>query len=523
MPRLWILLLGLAVILLLMIWLIMALVQLYSAVAVSSPALAQLLLIGLLVVFALLLIAFIYIGVSLWRSRRRKIQKTSSARLPSTKTEAVTQNLRSIQQQMSQIQDEVARQSLLSQSKYLETTIYRKELRIVVFGAGAAGKTSLVNVLVGRMAGRVSPTMGTTTVGETYEFRLPDFDQSLFITDTPGLLEVGVAGTAREKAARTLATEADLLLFLVEGDLTESEYRALRSLLEMGKRLLLIFNKTDRHPKADQKLILKALEEKVRGVVATQDIIAIAADPQAVTLANGEIIRPDPDLQVLIKRMAKILAVEGAELLADNLLLQSKRLEDETRDLLEQQRQQNADKIVERFQWIGAGVIWVTPIPVVDLLAAAAVNAQMVVEIGQVYGCELTLDRGRELALTLIKTLAGLGVVRGVIELVTVALEFSIGGYLIGKSIHSISAAYLTRIAGKSFIEYFRQNQEWGDGGISEVVKRQYELNRRDEFMKAFVQEAIAKLPEHFGQLLQRGEPDLQSTPEPLDREQPLD
>ena len=131
----------------------------------------------------------------------------------------------------------------------------------------------------------------------------------------------------------------------------------------------------------------------------------------------------------------------------------------------------------------------------------------MVVEIGQVYGCELTLERGRELALTLIKTLAGLGIVRGVIELVTVALEFSIGGYLIGKSIHSITAAYLTRIAGKSFIEYFRQNQEWGDGGISEVVQRQYELNRRDEFMKAFVQQAIAKLPEHFGQLVQRRDP----------------
>ena len=222
-------------------------------------------------------------------------------------------------------------------------------------------KTSLVNALVGRIAGRVSPTMGTTTVGETYQFQLSSLDQSLCITDTPGLLEVGVAGTEREKAARTLATEADLLLFLVEGDLTDSEYRALRSLLEMGKRLLLVFNKTDRYPKSDQQLILQALQQKVQGVIATRDILAIAAAPQSVTLASGETLTPDPELQPLLKRMAKILTAEGAELLADNLLLQSKRLEDETRDLLEQQRQQNANKIVERFQWIGAGVIWVTP------------------------------------------------------------------------------------------------------------------------------------------------------------------
>jgi len=46
------------------------------------------------------------------------------------------------------------------------------------------------------------------------------------------------------------------------------------------------------------------------------------------------------------------------------------------------------------------------PLPVVDLLATAAVNAQMVVEIGRIYGCELNLERGRELALSLAKPLS---------------------------------------------------------------------------------------------------------------------
>jgi len=38
-----------------------------------------------------------------------------------------------------------------------------------------------------------------------------------------------------------------------------------------------------------------------------------------------------------------------------------------------------------------------------------------------------------------------------------------------------VSAAYLTRIAGKSFIEYFRNNQDWGDGGITEVVRAAFQ------------------------------------------------
>jgi len=39
----------------------------------------------------------------------------------------------------------------------------------------------------------------------------------------------------------------------------------------------------------------------------------------------------------------------------------------------------------------------------------------------------------------------------------------------------------------EKFIEYFRHDQDWGDGGMTEVVQRQFQLNRREEFMKAFV------------------------------------
>ena len=130
------------------------------------------------------------------------------------------------------------------------------------------------------------------------------------------------------------------------------------------------------------------------------------------------------------------------------------------------------------------------------MLATAAVNAQMVVEIGQVYGCELNSETGRDLALSLGKTLVSLGVVKGAVDLVAMALQFTATTYVVGKVIQAISAAYLTRIAGKSFVEYFSQDQDWGDGGITEVVQRQFKLNRKDEFIKGFVQDAITRVIE---------------------------
>jgi hypothetical protein len=104
------------------------------------------------------------------------------------------------------------------------------------------------------------------------------------------------------------------------------------------------------------------------------------------------------------------------------------------------------------------------------------------------------MERGKELALSLGKTIAGLGIVKGAIELLSTALQLNVATFIVGRAIQGVTAAYLTRIAGKSFIEYFRHDQDWGDGGMTEVVQQQFQINRRDEFIKVFVQEAIAKV-----------------------------
>ena len=81
-------------------------------------------------------------------------------------------------------------------------------------------------------------------------------ERRILITDTPGILEAGVAGTEREQLARELATSADLLLFVVDNDLRRSEYEPLKALAEIGKRSLLVLNKTDLYAEEDTQVIL---------------------------------------------------------------------------------------------------------------------------------------------------------------------------------------------------------------------------------------------------------------------------
>lgn len=495
-PRLLILITGLTIILGMTIWLVTSLYRLYIQISFTAPLLANLLLLLILTLLGLLIAAFIYyLNLSSYQPPRKTSQyQKIAARLPQQKTEAAEETLKAIRKQLTQIQDEVAKEALLQRSREIEASLMRGELRVVVFGTGSSGKTSLVNALIGRMLGDVSPTIGTTKVGETYRLNLRKVNRDILITDTPGILEAGEAGSQRGEVARQLATEADLLLFVVDNDLRESEYEPLEALAQIGKRSILVFNKTDLYTEEDVEVITARLRTRVKDFILASDVVAICAFPQPVPLKNGTMVQPEPEIIVLIKRLAEVLRSEGEDLIADNILLQSQRLGVEARQTIDLERKREADQIIDRYQWIGAGVIACTPLPVLDMLATAAVNAQMVVEIGKVYGCELNSDRGKELALSLGKTLVSLGVVKGAVQLLAGVLQLNITTLIVGKAIQGVTAAYLTRIAGKSFIEYFRHDQDWGDGGITEVVQRQFQLSKKDEFVKAFVKDAIAKV-----------------------------
>jgi uncharacterized protein (DUF697 family) len=207
-------------------------------------------------------------------------------------------------------------------------------------------------------------------------------------------------------------------------------------------------------------------------------------------------LQPEPEVEALLRRMASLLHADGEELIADNLLLQSRQLGEASRQLLSTQRRNDAETIVDRYMWIGAGVLAATPLPGLDLLGAAAVNAQMVVEIARLYGISLSRDSAQELAVSVGRTLATLGLVKGGVGLLSAALSVNLPALLVSRALQAVSAAWLTRVAGASFITYFERDQDWGDGGIQEVVQQHYNLNRRDGALRQFLETAFSRVVE---------------------------
>jgi len=343
--------------------------------------------------------------------------------------------------------------------------------------------------------------MGSTTRTARYRLRLRSLERAVILEDTPGILEAGSEGRERERLARQQAARADLLLLVVDGDLRAAELEVFDTLASLGKRLLLVLNKCDLRGEREEARLLELLRRRCGARLAPEDVVAASAAPQSVPMPGDRPLQPPPEMGALLRRMASVLHADGEELIADNLLLQSRQLGEASRDLLDRQRRRDAEAIVERYMWIGAGVLMVTPLPGVDLLSAAAVNAQMVVEIGRVYGVTLSRASAQDLALSVGRTLAGLGLIKGGVSLLSGALSLNLPALLATRAIQAVSAAWLTRVAGLSFITYFRQDQDWGDGGLQEVLQRQYELNRREGVLTTFLQAALQRVVEP----LQRG------------------
>jgi len=427
-----------------------------------------------------------------------------------SRQEAAERNLQAIDQVLERVRDDVERQALQQERQRVEAELARGDLVLVVFGAGSTGKTSLIRALLSEVVGEVGAPMGSTAECHTYRLRLKGLRRGLKLVDTPGILEAGADGRGRESNARQQAARADLLLLVVDGDLRAAELEVFEALASLGKRLLLVLNKCDLRGEQEERRLLVLLRQRAAGRIDADDVIPASAAPQSVPMPGGRPLQPEPEVEGLLRRLATVLLQDGEELIADNILLQSRRLSDASRELLARQRRRDGSGIIERYMWIGAGVLVVNPLPVVDLLGTAAVNAQMVVEIARVYGVNLSRETGQELALSVGRTLAGLGMIKGGLGLITSALTLNLPALVVSKVVQGVSAAWLTRIAGLSFLTYFEQDQDWGEGGLQEVVQRQYDLNRRDGALKRFLEAAFNRVVEP----LQRRK-DLQLPPRP--------
>ena len=373
----------------------------------------------------------------------------------------------------------------------LEKQFKYGDYNVILFGAGSSGKTSIARALLKNLIGKISPTIGTTKDITSYKIRIPILKRNINIIDTPGLFEAFREGQERENSTIMEASKSDLILFVIDQDINKYELYLIRELLNLKKKIIIVLNKCDLRSEKQNNII----RENIISITSTKHIklSVIKTIASSKVFSNNLVnsLKITSDVSNLFKEIIETLDANGEELLADNILFRCNKLGLISKNIISEQRNLSANKVINKYTLITGGVILVNPLPAVDFITTTSVNVQMIIEISKIYDSKITKKEAVELSKSLLTTLAKLGILKGGLSVITNALASNFTTIFISKSLQSITSCWLIKIVGLSIKKYFNNGKNWGDGGIQEVIEDIYKLNKREDILNNFIREAI--------------------------------
>ncbi|MBD2211983.1 DUF697 domain-containing protein [Nostoc linckia FACHB-104] len=303
----------------------------------------------------------------------------------------------------------------------LSTTLNKLDsnvIKIAAFGLVSRGKSAVLNALLGDKILQTGPLNGVTQWPRSVRWQ-PGGKVQVELIDTPGLDEI--EGESRAKMATEVARQADLILFVVSGDITRTEYEALLDLRQAQKPLILVFNKIDLYPDTDRAKIYQNLQQLGAGhpeaePLLPDEVVMVAAEPAPMEVRvewpDGNVTyeweTPPTQVDELKQTILNILNREGRSLLALNALIQAREAEaviaQKTIDL----RQQEAEEIIWQFTKYKALVVGLNPIAVLDILGGAIADLLLIRSLARLYGLPITSYEAGKILKTILLSSGGL-------------------------------------------------------------------------------------------------------------------
>ncbi len=186
-------------------------------------------------------------------------------------------------------------------------------VHLCFFGEISTGKSSLIKALAPD-AGVTVDVVGGSTRDITHWRWQNDRGHTILLTDVPGTggHDQGFGETALAEAQR-----AHVVLFVCDGDLTRTEKQAVQQLLDVGKPLVVVLNKSDRYNADEQAALLQRLLEHLDGAggdIVRDRVVAVSAGGETEVVEKSRdgtetmVRRTRPaDINVLVVAINRLL------------------------------------------------------------------------------------------------------------------------------------------------------------------------------------------------------------------------
>lgn len=365
-------------------------------------------------------------------------------------------------------------------------------IKIAAFGLVSRGKSSVINALLGQKVLTTGPINGVTKWPKSIRWTPPTGKIQIELIDTPGLDEID--GETRANMAREISQQSDLILFVIAGDITRTEYLALLELRQSKKPLILVFNKIDLYPETDLNSIYQQLQQlsnqTKKPLFSPDEIVLVSAEPQPVNLrielADGTIKEeweyPSPNIESLQQKILTILNREGKALLALNSLSQAKIAQKNIARKTIEIRSKEAEEIIWRYAKYKALIVAVNPIAILDIIGGLITDLTMIRALARLYGLPITSYEAGNLWQTIVKSLGGL-------LLAEIGTTMMLGWAKTTSAISSLwenpssfttlattalaqgsIAGYGSYLVGKTAQVYLENGCTWGNSGVDTII-----------------------------------------------------
>ena len=258
----------------------------------------------------LLLAASIFVAIKLIMGSQRVSPNFQRAPSPPT-TEQVEAEIKQI---------EAAGMDITPFKEELEKLNARKEagqINIAFFGDVSTGKSSIIKALLPSAGVEISLRGGSTREIHEYLWQAQSGDR-LLLTDLPGRNE---AEGSLDELARDEAVRAQIVIYVIDSDLSRSQFLDIQELYTFGKPLIIAFNKSDLYTETEKQQLKERIQSRfVEKEVKVGEKTLL---PQVVFIQSGgteEVVRVYPDgREETIQRQRKADVSALAEVLQNEI------------------------------------------------------------------------------------------------------------------------------------------------------------------------------------------------------------
>lgn len=382
-------------------------------------------------------------------------------------------------------------------------------VRIAAFGLVSRGKSAVLNALMGQKMFTTGPTHGVTKWPRSVRWKnKEDAKVQVELIDTPGLDEI--EGVERAEMAKDVARQADLILFVVAGDITNTEYQALSELWQTRKPLILVFNKIDLYPDRDREAIykqLQALGQRTGMSLRPDEIVRVAAEPMPLQVrvewpdgrVSYETETPPSQVDELKQTILEILNREGRSLLALNALIQARDAQSQWATQSVELCAGDAETLIWKYTRYKAAAVALNPVAVLDVFGGAIADLALIRSLARLYGLPMTSYEAGKLWKTILWSSGGLlagefgsNMLLGLGKS-TAGLGTSLPGYASAAIAQAAVAGYGAYAVGRVAQVYLERGCTWGEDGPDTTIQAILDRVDRDTILSRLKQELRRK------------------------------